>query len=461
MKRSLATSLIWALVALAGPGAAAWAGPTLPPPPRFTLEQLVDLALERSPSLGVERGRVEASAAQVTQARAGYLPQLNARLGYDRVYSNRQSTFYRTTTSLTSGSSGGAQDDYQSSVSLTQNLYDFGRTSGRLAQSRHNLEISRKGLVATAADLVRDVKAGYFEVLKQEELVQVEEENLTSQEKHLEQAEALFRQGLRPKIDVTKGQSEVSKARLTLLQTRYDLRRARVDLERLLGGPPAPGGYTLAPAGPSPSLPDQVEPLVARALILRPEVAQQRAQIAASLAGLRAAQGGHWPNLNAVGNYGYEGSEFPLSEGWTAGVVLSWDFFTGLRTTGEVDQAKAVINQAASSLQLQDLVVTEEVTKAYLALHEADQAIVTARVGLAQAQENLNQAQGRYQAGVGDSLEFNDAQVLYTQAKSALVQASYILLQAWAELERSVGETARAMTAEFTAQAGSTTMGSK
>jgi outer membrane protein len=60
-------------------------------------------------------------------------------------------------------------------------------------------------------------------------------------------------------------------------------------------------------------------------------------------------------------------------------------------------------------------------------------------VALRQAKENLAMAEGRYNAGVSDAIEFSDAQVLYTESRSALVQSIYTQYKAFAQLAYAVG----------------------
>ncbi len=56
-----------------------------------------------------------------------------------------------------------------------------------------------------------------------------------------------------------------------------------------------------------------------------------------------------------------------------------------------------------------------------------------------QAQENMELADGRYRNGVGSALEYSDAELVLTQARSNLVQASYQYHQQMAELDHAVG----------------------
>ena len=48
-------------------------------------------------------------------------------------------------------------------------------------------------------------------------------------------------------------------------------------------------------------------------------------------------------------------------------------------------------------------------------------------------------AEGRYRAGLSDSIEFADAELTLTEAKSDLVQATYQYFQGYANLEHAVG----------------------
>jgi outer membrane protein len=403
-----------------------------------TLQQVLEVALKNNPGVAASQSEVEAAKALVTQAQAGYLPQVSGQAGYDRKWSDSSSS-----SSLSSSSSSysrsGQYDYYSAQLSLSQYLYDFGKTSGKVEASRSNLSASQKSLATTLSDLIRDVKNAYYELLKKYHLVGVNEESLRVQQQHLDQAKAFHQAGIKPKIDVTKGEAELSQTRLELIQARYALRTAKVDLEKLLGGPPVVGPYKLAETPLRPPMPEGLKRLTKLALGKRPEIANLKAQLMAAQANLQTAQGGYWPTLNAEGAYGWADTDFPLDSAWQAGLMLQWDLFTGLRTKGQVDEARANILKLKAQIKDQELLVSQDVSKYYLNLHEASESIDTAAVGLKQAEENLALARGRYRTGVGNAIEFSDAEVLYTKAKSTLVQANYSYLQALAELERAVG----------------------
>lgn len=394
-----------------------------------SLSQVIAIALKNNPSLAASRSGVAAAQAGITQASAAYYPQVNASAGYDHIWRNAGSG----TTDAADG------DSYSAGLSVTQHLFDFGKTAAQLEKSTQDLESTRSDQRAVQNTVVKAVKTSYFEALKKQHLMAVNQEALHVRQQHQAQAQALYKEGMRPKIDMIRSEVEVSQAQLALINARYALRRALSALETLLGGPPVRGAYVLADEAPPPEPLPTLEALIALAHTQRPEPAAVRAQIRATEAGRLAVQKNAWPDLKANGTYGTSGDAFPLDHRWQLGVNVTWPLFTGYRQTGQIAQYDAEVSRLESQVDGRLLSVTEEVTQAFLGAHEAREAIMAAEISLKHARENLALARGRYGAGVSDAIEFSDAQVLYTEARSARVQAVYDHQKAMAELEYAVG----------------------
>ena len=77
--------------------------------------------------------------------------------------------------------------------------------------------------------------------------------------------------------------------------------------------------------------------------------------------------------------------------------------------------------------------------QAYLNLKEAEERLPAAELAVKQAEENLELANGRYEAGVGNPIEVTDAQVGLSNAKLSYIQALYDYKVALASLERAMG----------------------
>ena len=399
----------------------------------LTLDQIVETAIRKNPGITVSQQEVAASQARVTQAKSAYLPQVTANTGY-----NRLSQWY--TDPFTVKDFSRQDDVYNAGLSVSQYLYDFGQTTGKVDQSRYSLSASEKGVAKTIADTVRDIKNAYFEVLKRQNLVKVSQESIRIQEEHLNQAKAFFQAGIRPKIDVTKSETEYASSRLTLIRTEYALQSSRFNLENLLGGPPVEGPYALAdvPTQTAAEAMD-IETLIQEAGDRRPEIAALKDQIMAAKALLKSSRAAHWPSITADAGGGWENTEYPLQDYWQIGVNLSWPLFTGFRTQGKIAESRAEIDKLTARLRQAELQVSNEVSVAYLGLNTTIEAIGTSEIAVKQAQENLELADGRYRNGVGNAIEYSDAELALTQAKSNLVQAAYQYHQQVAELDHAVG----------------------
>ncbi len=410
-----------------------WAAPAGAAKQVLTLEGALEFALKNNPNLESARQGIAQSQAQVTQAKAPWWPQLTGSAKYSRNYidSHRGAAL--------AGSRDEHYNGYDTSLSVTQRIYDFGKTTGVIDQAKEQLNSSIQDLGNTLAQVVQQTKNGYFEVLKNQQLVVVAQQTLASQQKHLDQSQAFYKGGLRPKIDVTRGEVSVANAKLSLITAQYNERNSRVALERTLGGRPFKGAYALSKDFEIPPLPQQLDPLLAEADQRRPDLASLRALIKAAQGQLRSFMGDYWPTFAANGSYGYENTEFPLRNDWQAGVGLNWAIFSGFLTQGQTNQTRALILQLKAQLRDLNLQVNEDVTQAFLNVHQAFESVGTSKVALANAEENMRQAEGRYSAGVGDIIEYTDAQLSLTQAQNNLVQARYGYLQSYAQLDRAVG----------------------
>jgi outer membrane protein len=419
-----------------------------------TLNQSLKAAFRHNPSIEASRHEVVALDAMVDQATSAYLPRFSNMTNYYRVGGDLPDMIGGLFQNLSrqSGAAGLPNMDsplniYNTNFFVSQHLYDFGKTSGNLENRQQHLAAGRKDLDKLIADVVYTVKETYFEMLKKERLARVAKDSLNTYEKHHEQAKALFESGLRPRIDVTKSLVDRAKSKLKLIKAKFAVRTARVDLENIIGGPPVEGAYDLAGISTLPGMPTDIDPLVEEALTHRAEIASLKNQIMAAEAQLTATSSDYWPTVSANGGYGFASTEFPLRDYWVAGVTLKWEIFSGFRTRGEEKESRAGIGKLKANLRKMELDVNREVLKAFIGVSESKETMDMAKIALREAKENMALAQGRYGTGVGDAIEFADAEMALTISKNDLVDATYGYLQNLARLEHAVGNWRQGYTA--------------
>jgi Outer membrane protein len=179
---------------------------------------------------------VDANKSRVGQAKANYYPQVNSTYNYSR--------FSPITTSGGKKSSvtGNANDYnlYSSDITLSQDIFDFGKTSNQVTIQKFNLDSSRSDLENMIEQIILNVKESYYGLLKAQRNRDVGEETVKQYQQHLEQAKGFYKVGTKPKFDVTKAEVDLSNARLSLIQLENAFQIAKVTLNNAMGVPEAP-----------------------------------------------------------------------------------------------------------------------------------------------------------------------------------------------------------------------------
>jgi outer membrane protein TolC len=413
------------------PGDAALSGEAIVQGERLTLSRCIEIALRHNPVIVASENAVEAGRSRVGEARSGWYPQLRAQAGYNRV---------DPTQSRATGAVPGAFDQYTGSVSLTQNILDFGRTSSQVGISKYNLESARSDLTATRDTIVLNVKQAYYGVLLAGRNRDVAADVLKQFELHLDQAKGFYEVGVRAKIDVLRAEVDLSNAKLGLIRAGNALKIAWVTLNNAMGVPDAPP-YLIEDNLLFQPYAITLEDATARALVNRPELKSLAARRQAAEANIGLAQSGHYPVLSGNAGYTWVGEQkiSPLESGWSAGVALTVPLFSGFLTSHQVAEARSnlyVLRADEESFRQQVLL---EVRQAYLNLEEARESISTAELAVLQAKENLDLANGRYAAGVGSPVEVSDAFATYVTAQANYTGALADYNIAQASIEKAMG----------------------
>ena len=400
----------------------------------ITLERCIEIALSKHPNILATRNTVSINQSKVGQAEANYYPQLNWSVGYKRYSSISGGT----TGTITSREAADSFDQYSSSVTLTQNIFDFGKTPAQVNIQGLLLDSSLSELGNVSDQIVFNVKQAYYRVLQAKRNRDVAIETVQQFQKHLEQANGFYFVGTKPRFDVTKAEVDLSNARLNLIKSENALRIAIVNLNNTMGIPNIPD-YAIEDNLSFKEYNISFEDAIKRANENRPDLKSIIAKKDAAGNSIELAKKGYYPVLTGNASYNWSGERFPLEDGWNAGATLSFPLFSGFLTRYQVEESRANLNVLEANEELLRQNIFLEVRQAYLNIKEAEERITATELTVKQAEENLEVANGRYAAGVGNPIEVTDAEVVLSNAKTAYIQALYDYKIAQASLEKAVG----------------------
>jgi outer membrane protein TolC len=404
----------------------------------LALEEALVLA-RRNPQIAQAEAAVTQASGEVGVARSGFLPTAAASASFAAATSN----FAPQPTLGRPGTPSQAANDVlypfynTTAVTITQPLWDFGRTLGSYQAALDGRRAAEAGAIAAWNDVALRVRTTYYAVLAAEALVEVSRQTIASDEKKLELAKGQFEVGTRPRFDVTQAQVDLENARITLIQSRNAVAVARIQLSQAVGQDVSDAALVAPQLGVDPA-PD-VQALTEAAMKGRPDLRAAELQVAAQEESLGAAKSAFLPILSASGNLGWKGSDFPLVHNWQVGATLSWPFLNGGADLGRIESQRGALDQARAARDVLVLQIRADVEQGVASVLEAQARREAARTLVGQARENLDLAEGRYQSGLGTIIDLSVAQTAFANAQAQEVRAAFDLASARAQLERAVG----------------------
>lgn len=397
-----------------------WAAPV-----EMRLADSITAALQNNPSIKMAAADKDKAKWNVTEAEGARMPSLSLGSSY---------------TENGGGQGGAGNDSWANSVRLNWQLYSGGRVEGQIDQAELALKIADFGMDKVKQQMRLDTTIAYYNVLQARNSVKVSQETVASLHQHLTNVQAKFEVGAVAKSDVLRSEVELANAEQNLTKTQNSQALAVVDLNNLMGFAQDTELLLkdeLSEAGENTTL----EECIQLALANRPEIKQASANVAIAEESRDIAKSSRLPSVNLSGSNSWNDSLVPANgDGrWSVGLSANWNIFDGNITNAKIRAADAALQKSDEQARQSRDSVEMEVRQAYLSMKEAAQRIETTKVAAVKAEEDLNIAMVKYNAGAGTNIEVMDAQLALTQAKTNYTQALYDYNVGKAKLDRAIG----------------------
>ena len=421
----------------------------------LTLKQATEIALKLHPLRMESQSNVTAARSGVGVAQSEMLPQAYGAAEYLRSTDNGigNTNFFglnifprvpgrnHDQASTDTSQSSQTSNNYLGGVSVSQFLFDFGRVRGYIDERRADLDAADAQLKLTDLNLIFSVAQRYYELLAAEQEIKVFDEAIRQRREQLNQATVLAKADLRPGIDVSITQADLSRAEMEQVKAVNARDDAKVALDAAMGmadsAPPYNVVGTLAYSPVTDTLPD----LLSRAFALRPDLKVLVGEARAAGARVNQFKSDYMPTGTAQLGYDAMGTGMPAANNFFAGLVITWPLFNGFRTEDQVAEARArehAIGYAFADMRQR---VVEQVHTAFLDWQASVVVIKKAEETLTASRQELSLATQRYRQGLSSIIELDDAERRFTEDSAAYVTALYGYSVAEAEVQRSTGES--------------------
>jgi len=301
------------------------------------------------------------------------------------------------------------------------------------------LDASEATFQVNEATVLVAVAQAYFAAAGTDELVVARKDAVTVATETFDVAKARVAAELANQVESTRAETALVRAQQELTEAENARAAAYRALATLLGTKDA---FTVKSVAELPAEPGALEPLVGQARAHRPELAAQNASIAAADARVQSEVWRWSPTLSAFGNVrvqnyaGFSGDKYA----WAVGLQLDWLVFDGGVRDAQRHQAEAQRREAETRLELLGDTLSDEVANAHGTLATKRKGVASAQRAVELARETLRLIRAQYEAGTSKQLDVLQAQDGLVTAEVGLAQAHFDVALADLQLRRAAGQ---------------------
>lgn len=393
----------------------------------LSLSDCVNIALENKETLQSAQLDLQSAKAGKVGAFSSILPSVSFSGGRNTTsYANNNETDYAKIDLFPD------QTSWSAGITVRQNIFDGGGWWNRIAQAKNNYAISQQLERQIRINVIAEVHRAYFQLLKNQQLLEVAQQNLELTEQQVELAQKKFDLGAAKKTDLLKSKVARGTAQSALITREAFLYVTIAELRNAMGRIGDNSELKIR----DEILPLQSVPNFAEAIDILKEnnpgvLASERQLIDAKLR-KKLTIALRLPSLSASLSHQAYATELggltdAFKDDWTmtTGLNLSFPIFSGMALSTQSQQAKlAVQKQENDFITIKnDAIVRLEsvmgIVNDYFKIIPINEEI------LVSAEEDLKLVSERYRLGSASILELLDAQVSVTRSRVDLVSSKY------------------------------------
>jgi outer membrane protein TolC len=427
----------------------AWAQQAIEPSP-LTLQQAVNVALEKNPLRKAAMAETKVASADVREARSFLMPRLTfsetATRGNDPVYvfgsKLRQQRFTTGDFALNKLNTPLPFGNFTTRFGGSWNLFDSFASWHGVNRAKQMSQAAGHQLERTDQEIVFRVVEAYYGVLLAAKQLDVAEQSAKTAQAIMDRSQARFESGLVVESDFLSAKVRMAARQQELIRARNNVDLARAQLNTAMGTAMdsqfQPSEALAERTLPIPALPEAEK----QALANRPDLKRIAAEEAAQRQSVSIAKSSFGPRVNAFAGWEMDNPTFVAGGGgnnWLGGIEVQFDIFQGGARRAELSRQRALEERVAAMKQAASDGVRLEVRRAYYDVDASRQQVEVARAVIAQAQESLRINQDRYDSGLSTITDLLGTEEAIRRSQTDYWEAVYRFHTSYANLELASG----------------------
>ena len=409
----------------------------------ISLDEAVRLAQINQPSTVTARNALRTGESTIRTTLLGYLPQPS--LGMSASQRGGTQIVQGVPLPLT-----GNPWSYSRSLSFgTVTLFDGMQRWNNYRSAQATLNVSEASLVTNNFGVALNVKTSYYAVLTAREQQAAAERQLEQAQQQLRVSTAKMQAGSATRTDSLSGAIAVANARQAILNAQNALLNANAQLTRYVA---TPFTVTAMPADTSDIAPIGVDDAALLTMALAgPSVRQSTASLSAAQATQRASKAPYLPTVTMNGSYGqtplgsktFDWGSGTASTSTSLGFNVNYPLFDGYRREQTLVTARVGLENAEANLRDARFLAQQNLTTQLNTYRTALLSIELSKLNIQASEENLRVVQQQYNLGTKQLLDLLTAQTNLDNARTSLITARQNARLSKANIESIIGRELR------------------
>jgi outer membrane protein len=401
------------------------------------LEDAIQQMIKTYPTINLAIEALNASDAKIGMARSGYLPDVDLSAAYARIGPVPSFDFpefghiklY-------------PENNYTAGVNVSQTIWDFGRTSGRVSIEQEGKSMAEQNIELVKDQLTKRLIYVYYFLFYSQEAMKINDEQIRNLQEHLDLISKKKETGSATDYEVLSTQVKLtaSVSQKTDLESNMTVQMAI--LNSFLGQPEG----TKVVVSERTFVPMQQEiqdSTIAQALRNRMELKMAEEHVKIMQLHIDLAKSDRNPTIMAYASAGGKNGYVPdinkFQANYSAGIGLRIPIYDASRTKNTISLARSSFMSSQHEKDITALEVTNEVVNYYQKELAATKKVEQTQLQVDQAKKAFDLANTSYAAGVITNLDLLDATTSLSESNLRLLKARIDLLIGYYELQIAKG----------------------